>query len=310
MMKKEQEDLQAQQLFVDIECEQSFYIFSKQNWFRILCYKVIKHKRWENIVQVFILLSSVKLAFDTFFLKSDKNSKLIIWSGNVDIFFNISFLIEMLLKQSAIGLVMDSGSYLRESWNQLDFFIVISSLLDMGLSGVDIPAIKILRLLRTLRPLRFISHNIALKMIVVALLESVGGIFNVMIVVFVVWLIFAIMGVNSFGGKFFYCSIDMYTFHLQIDCETAGGKWMRYDHHFDNVVGAISTLFVVSSLEGWPDIALQAVDSTEIDQGPKEEASINHSLFFIVFILIGSFFFLNFFIGVLFLKYNQAQKEE
>jgi len=33
-------------------------------------------------------------------------------------------------------------------------------------------------------------------------------------------------------------------------------------------------------------------------------------IFFIVFILIGSFFFLNFFIGVLFLKYEQAQKRE
>ena len=83
----------------------------------------------------------------------------------------------------------------------------------MSLNNVDIPAIKILRLLRTLRPLRFISHNVALKMIVVALLESVGGIFNVMIVVFVVWLIFAIMGVNNFGGKFFYCNIDMLTLH-------------------------------------------------------------------------------------------------
>jgi len=153
------------------------------------------------------MLSSVKLAFDTFYLQEDKNSKLIIWSERVDIFFNISFLIEMMLKLVAIGLMMDSGSYLRESWNQLDFFIVISSLLDMGLSNVDIPAIKILRLLRALRPLRFISHNVALKMIVVALLESVGGIFNVMIVVFVVWLIFAIMGVNNFGGKFFYCNL-------------------------------------------------------------------------------------------------------
>jgi len=33
-------------------------------------------------------------------------------------------------------------------------------------------------------------------------------------------------------------------------------------------------------------------------------------LFFIAFILIGSFFLLNFFIGVLFLEYNKAQKEE
>jgi hypothetical protein len=39
-------------------------------------------------------------------------------------------------------------------------------------------------------------------MIVVALMESVGGIFNVMVVVFMVWLIFAIMGVNFYGGKF------------------------------------------------------------------------------------------------------------
>mmetsp|Transcript_20712 Transcript_20712/g.31743 ORF Transcript_20712/g.31743 Transcript_20712/m.31743 type:complete len:82 (-) Transcript_20712:1836-2081(-) len=81
---------------------------------------------------------------------------------------------------------------------------------------------------------------------------------------------------------------------------------MVYDHHFDNVLGAMSTLFVVSSLEGWPDIMLQAVDSTKINQGPQEEASVIHSLYFVTFILIGSFFFLNFFIGVLFLKYNQA----
>ena len=126
----------------------------------------------------------------------------------------------------------------------------------MSLKGFDIPMIKVLRLLRTLRPLRFISHNVALKMIVIALLESVGGIFNVMIVVFMVWLIFAIMGVNNFGGKFFYCNIDKFELHSQRECEFAGGKWMTYDQHFDDVLGAMSTLFVVSSLEGWPDIML------------------------------------------------------
>ena len=67
---------------------------------------------------------------------------------------------------------------------------------------------------------------------------------------------------------------------------------------------AMSTLFVVSSLEGWPDIMLQSVDATAINMGPKEEASVKNSLFFVIFIMIGSFFFLNFFIGVLFLKYN------
>ena len=66
------------------------------------------------------------------------------------------------------------------------------------------------------------------------------------------------------------------------------------------------TLFVVSSLEGWPDIMLQAVDATAKDKGPKFENQFANAYFFVVFIFIGSFFFLNFFIGVLFLKYSQA----
>ena len=64
------------------------------------------------------------------------------------------------------------------------------------------------------------------------------------------------------------------------------------------------TLFIVSSLEGWPDIMYQAIDITTRDNGPKYENSLGHMIFFMVFIFIGSFFFLNFFIGVLFLKYE------
>lgn len=70
------------------------------------------------------------------------------------------------------------------------------------------------------------------------------------------------------------------------------------------------TLFVVASLEGWPDIMYQAIDVTKADNGPKFQNSPAQVGFFIVFILIGAFFFLNFFIGVLFLKYEQAQKRE
>jgi len=81
---------------------------------------------------------------------------------------------------------------------------------------------------------------------------------------------------------------------------------MTYDHNFDNALNGFVTLFVVSSLEGWPDIAMQAIEITDQDKGPKKENSKGHIFFFIVFILIGSFFFLNFFIGVLFMKFNDA----
>ena len=162
----------------------------------------------------------------------------------------------MMVKLISLGLCMDNGSYLRDEWNGLDFFIVVSSMFDMALSNLDIPVIKILRILRTLRPLRFITHNIAMKMIVKALLESLGGILNVLLVVAMVFLIFAIIGINFYAGKFFYCSIDKYILHTEVECEFAGGKWKVHDHNFDDVMRGFITLYVVSSLEGWPDIML------------------------------------------------------
>lgn len=96
---------------------------------------------------------------------------------------------------------MDKGTYLRESWSKLDFFIVTTSIIDASFSNINIPVIKILRLLRTLRPLRFISHNSEMKTIIVALVHSVTGIFYVGILLLLVWMMFAILGVNFLGGK-------------------------------------------------------------------------------------------------------------
>ena len=85
---------------------------------------------------------------------------------------------------------------------------------------------------------------------------------------------------------------------------------MNRDHNFDDVSEAMTTLYVVSSLEGWPDIMFQALDFTEPNKGPSYNNSPAYMSYFVIFILIGSFFFLNFFIGVLFLEYNKAQREE
>ena len=99
-------------------------------------------------------------------------------------------------------------------------FIVFTSMLDMCLTNVNLPVIKILRLLRTLRPLRVISHNVAMKLIVNSLLASMGAIVNVMIVVLAVWLMFGIFAVNVFAGKMFYCDICKYTCHTKFECNS------------------------------------------------------------------------------------------
>ena len=93
----------------------------------------------------------------------------------------------------------------------------------MSLSGVDVPVIKILRLLRTLRPLRVISHNSAMKFILASLFNSMGALFNVMIVLQAVWL------------KFFYCSIGSSTYRTKYECNVAGGSWLRAEQNFDDI---------------------------------------------------------------------------
>jgi hypothetical protein len=77
-----------------------------------------------------------------------------------------------------------------------------------------------------------------MKMIIVALFNSVGHILNVIIVVMIVWLMFAILGVNLFAGKFFYCDItDVSKFNIETDkeCAKRGGIWSKYDTNFDDV---------------------------------------------------------------------------
>jgi hypothetical protein len=288
----------------------SMYLFSKKSKFRIFFYRCKVSKFFEPAVQTLILLSSIKLGVDTYYSQMPPESIEQRVSLIIDTILNILFFFEMMVKMIAMGIVMDDGSYLRESWNRLDCFIVMTSIVDMSATSYDIAIVKIFRVLRVLRPLRFINHNVNLKMVVVALLESMNSIFNVVIVIAVVYLIFAILGVSFFGGRFFYCNIDMYTIQTEQDCMINLGEWKQFDFNFDDVKQAMMTLYVVASLEGWPDIMIQALDMTEQGQGPRKENTLASMVFFIVFILIGSFFFLNFFLGVLFLKFEEAQKEE
>ncbi len=92
-----------------------------------------------------------------------------------------------------------------DSWSQLDFVIVVLSLVDMLAQGVNLSAVKVLRLLRTLRPLRFIQHNKNMRLVVSSIIESGSGLFNISIITFMLWLMFGIFGVSLMRGRLHYC---------------------------------------------------------------------------------------------------------
>ena len=79
--------------------------------------------------------SSAKLVFDTFYIETPDDAPVKKAAVIIDKCFNYLFIAEMLTKLLALGLIMDEGSYLRDTWNQMDFFIVISSIFDMALAG-------------------------------------------------------------------------------------------------------------------------------------------------------------------------------
>ncbi|NXB06645.1 SCN5A protein, partial [Cnemophilus loriae] len=64
-----------------------------------------------------------------------------------------------------------------------------------------------------------------------------------------------------------------------------------------------------ATFKGWMDIMYAAVDSREIDQQPVFEVRLRMYTFFVVFIIFGSFFMLNLFIGVVISNFNQQRKK-
>ena len=83
---------------------------------------------------------------------------------NIGLVFNVIYTIEMVLRISSLGFILNQGSYLRSTWNQLDFICVVTALMEyIGTGGGSLGA---LRAFRVLRPLRFVNNIQGLKSIV------------------------------------------------------------------------------------------------------------------------------------------------
>lgn len=75
------------------------------------------HPSWERYVISIVMLSSVKLAIDSYITDLESENILVQMSVVVDFIFNFIFIAEMSIKTIALGLAMDDGSYLRDAWN-------------------------------------------------------------------------------------------------------------------------------------------------------------------------------------------------
>uniref|UniRef100_A0AAX7TY27 Sodium channel protein n=1 Tax=Astatotilapia calliptera TaxID=8154 RepID=A0AAX7TY27_ASTCA len=301
--------------------------------FRRTCFTIVENNYFETFIIFMILLSSGALAFEDIYMEQRRVIKTIL--EYADQVFTYVFVVEMVLKWVAYGF----KTYFTNAWCWLDFLIVDVSLVSLTaniLGYSELGAIKSLRTLRALRPLRALSRFEGMKVVVNALVGAVPSIFNVLLVCLIFWLIFGIMGVNLFAGKFYYCfnetseelflpeRVDNKTQCLALIQENfTEVHWKNLKINYDNVgMGYLSLLQVVideqlklmfrtfvfqATFKGWMDIMYAAVDSREVESQPMYEDNLYMYLYFVCFIIFGSFFTLNLFIGVIIDNFNQQK---
>ncbi|KAI3369450.1 hypothetical protein L3Q82_007668 [Scortum barcoo] len=242
--------------------------WGKHWWFlRKTCYLIVEHNWFETLIIFMILLSSGALAFEDVYIEQRKTVKIIL--EYADRVFTYIFILEMLLKWVAYGFV----KYFTNAWCWLDFFIV--------------------------------------DVVVNALVGAIPSIMNVLLVCLIFWLIFSIMGVNLFAGKYYYCFNETAEENFPpdevnnktecfalINANYSEVRWKNVKINFDNVGAGYLALLQVATFKGWMDIMYAAIDSRKVEDQPVYEDNLYMYIYFVIFIIFGSFFTLNLFIGI------------
>nr|XP_046239929.1 sodium channel, voltage gated, type VIII, alpha subunit b isoform X5 [Scatophagus argus] len=253
--------------------------WGKHWWFlRKTCYLIVEHNWFETLIIFMILLSSGALAFEDVYIEQRKTVRIIL--EYADRVFTYIFILEMLLKWVAYGFV----KYFTNAWCWLDFFIV--------------------------------------DVVVNALVGAIPSIMNVLLVCLIFWLIFSIMGVNLFAGKYYFCfneTSEEYFLPDEVNNKTeclalikanfTEVRWKNVKINFDNVGAGYLALLQVATFKGWMDIMYAAIDSRKVEDQPIYEDNLYMYIYFVIFIIFGSFFTLNLFIGVIIDNFNQQKKK-
>nr|XP_021336022.1 voltage-dependent T-type calcium channel subunit alpha-1G isoform X5 [Danio rerio] len=296
----------------------SLYLFPPESRFRVTCNKIITHKMFDHVVLVIIFLNCITIAMERPRIDPSSAERIFLTLSNY--IFTAIFVTEMTIKVVALGFCFGEKTYLKSSWNILDGMLVMISVIDILVSLISnsgtkiLGMLRVLRLLRTLRPLRVISRAPGLKLVVETLMSSLKPIGNIVVICCAFFIIFGILGVQLFKGKFFVChGDDTRNITNKSDCLLANYKWVRHKYNFDNLGQALMSLFVLASKDGWVDIMYDGLDAVGVDQQPVMNYNPWMLLYFISFLLIVAFFVLNMFVGVVvenFHKCRRNQEEE
>ena len=238
----------------------SLFCISERNSLRKALGRFCENPYFEAFIFNLIGLNSLFLAIEEPIVTNDYSLKTLALFGNI---ISELFIAECLLKIVVMGFVIGEHAYLKDSYNKLDFVIVLFSIASWVLeatdTGLDISFIKSFRALRALRPLKLVSKNEGMKLVVNSILNSIPNLINTFLISILFYFVFGVIGLQLLSGKVSFCDIDETL--DKIPCLDAGGVWVLPQNNYNNIFYSMTTFFEVSTLETWPDIMFAAIDS-------------------------------------------------
>ncbi|XP_074617783.1 voltage-dependent L-type calcium channel subunit alpha-1D-like isoform X1 [Acropora palmata] len=309
----------------------SMFIFGPDNAIRRACHWLVNLRYFDDFILAVILISSILLAVEDPVRPDTPRNKVLRY---FDYGITAIFALEVLVKMIDLGVILHKGSYLRSGWNIIDAFVVSCNiaalLLDIGdrNESLEKDAIKSFRVLRVLRPLKAINKSKKLKAVFECMLYSLKNVRNILLITLLFYFIFAVVGVQLFKGKFWFCN-DLskmteeecrgkyFKYNVGINSEidlndfkVMERKWDKHKFNFDSVPSAFLALFSSSTGEGWPLGMYHTVDVTEEDRGPIKDNQIQMSLYYVCFVVVFSFFFLNMFVALIIVTFQEQGEKE
>lgn len=209
------------------------------------------NKLFETAVIAIIIFSALLIGAKTY---EEEASRFQQWLLALDVAVTVFFLVEILIRMAAEKRLRD---FFRRGWNVFDFLIVTASLIPLD----DSEVVLLARLLRVFRVLRLVSMVPELRMLISALFKSIPRMGYVVLLMFIIFYIYAAI------GSFLFADVD--------------------DFLWGNISTAMLTLFRVATFEDWTDVMYAT-----------QEVYGWSWIYYLTFIFLTAFIFLNMMIGI------------
>uniref|UniRef100_A0A8C8A295 Voltage-dependent L-type calcium channel subunit alpha n=1 Tax=Oryzias sinensis TaxID=183150 RepID=A0A8C8A295_9TELE len=203
------------------------------------------------------------------------------------------FTLEMLVKMYSLGL----QAYFVSLFNRFDCFVVCGGIVETILVELAIMSplgISVFRCVRLLRIFKVTRHWASLSNLVASLLNSMKSIASLLLLLFLFIIIFSLLGMQLFGGKF---NFD----------ETVTKR-----STFDNFPQALLTVFQILTGEDWNTVMYDGI----MAYGGPASSGMVVCIYFIILFICGNYILLNVFLAIAVdnladaESLNTAQKEE